>query len=302
MEIPCKHGRKKALSIHSNKLTRVCKRSLLLVAWLVSASLYAQTTDPQDVEARAEETFTPFYAFSNYFSSGLYQGSGGQLTVINIPIKYEPEQEGRNKFRLRFPLSLGFTDFQFNQDGIEIPETVATTTVTAGIEFDHWVSDKLMLQPFIDVGYAKNFSGESSSVIYAGGMTSFYYFHAAQEQQVFVARFQRASYQTQGTLVVDGFSSLDGGMDWTLPFRYEWFNEPMYMTVYGRLYWYFLDGTNTLDKEGFGKVLDAQEVGFTLGWVKPLDLWAFDLDRIGFGYRTGDGLTAWRIFFGFPLQ
>ncbi|CAA0079171.1 Uncharacterised protein [BD1-7 clade bacterium] len=278
---------------------------LLALLALIATSSHAQQPDnaSADVEARAEEpTFTPFYAFANYFSSGLYQGTGGQLTVFNIPIKVEPDQEGRNKYRLRLPISLGFTDFQFDADGVSIPDTVATATVTAGIEFDHWVSDKLMLRPFLDVGYSQNFSGQSSSLIYAGGMSTFYYFQAAEEKQVMVTRFQRASFRTQGTLIVDGFSSIDSGIDWTLPFRYEMFEKPMYMSVYGRVYWYFLDQTSAEVTNDFGSILDAQELGFTLGWVKPLDMLLFDLDRIGFGYRTGDGLTAWRLFFGFPLE
>jgi hypothetical protein len=43
------------------------------------------------------------------------------------------------------------------------------------------------------------------------------------------------------------------------------------------------------------------EFGISVGAAKPATLWIFENPRIGVSYRFGDGLTGFRVNFGFPF-
>ncbi len=254
-------------------------------------------------ETREEQALTPHYAFSNYFGSGIYASSGQELSVLNLPFNYEPEQDEKFKYRYRLPVSLGFYDYNFgNITDVDFPDEVASITVTAGIEFDHWVSDSVKLVPFLDVGLSDNLQEDERAVIYASGITGFYFFKAWQEDHIWLARWQRAGYRTQDTGISDGFSALETGVDLILPWRFSWLNRPMFMSAYAMQYWYFMDlgfDPDTLDPR---QQTNAQELGLTVGFDKALDFGLFDLQRIGIGLRRTNNLYVWRLLMNFPLE
>lgn len=273
-------------------------RFLCLLLWL-GLSLQSWSAG----ETREEQALTPHYAFSNYFGSGIYASSGQELSVINLPFSYEPEQDGLFKYRYRLPVSFGFYDYNFdNITGVEFPEEVSSITVTGGIEFDHWVSSSIKLVPFLDVGLSENIEEDERAVIYASGITGFYYFKGWNEQHIWLARWQRAGYRTQDTGISDGFSALETGVDLILPWRYTLLGRPMYMSAYAMQYWYFMDlgfDPETLDPR---QETNAQELGMTFGFDTPIDLLFTDLDRIGIGFRRTNELNVWRLLVNFPLE
>ncbi|NRB37397.1 MAG: hypothetical protein HRU20_02885 [Pseudomonadales bacterium] len=250
-----------------------------------------------------EEALTPHYAFSNYFGSGLYSSSGQDLMVINLPITYEPEQSGQFKYRFRLPVSLGFYDYGFDEIGdIEIPDSVASLTLTAGIEFDHWVNNQLKLVPFIDFGISENLQRDERAVIYASGITAEYSFNAWQEQHVWLTRFQRAGYNAQSEGISDGFSALETGVDLIMPWSFSVLNRPMFFSTYAMHYWYFIDLVFNPETINPKHKNNAQEVGVTFGFDKPLDMFFFDLERVGLGIRRTNNFYVTRLLFNFPLD
>ena len=254
-------------------------------------------------DTREQKSLTPHYAFSNYFGSGLYSSSGQELTVFNLPFDYEPEQESRYKYRYRLPISIGFYDYNFDDvENIELPNDVASITLTAGIEFDHWVNDDLKLVPFLDIGISENLKTDERAVIYASGITSFYYFDGWNEKHVWLSRLQRAGYRTDSPVISDGFSSLETGLDLILPWRFNLAGTSMFVSAYAMQYWYFIDLVFNPDTINPTYDTNAQEVGVTFGFDTPMDMWLFDLERIGLGYRRSNGLNIYRLIFNFPLE
>jgi hypothetical protein len=49
------------------------------------------------------------------------------------------------------------------------------------------------------------------------------------------------------------------------------------------------------------EVSNQFEFGISVGAAKPATLWIFENPRIGVSYRFGDGLTGFRVNFGFPF-
>lgn len=251
-----------------------------------------------------DEAYTPHYAFSNYFGAGLYSSTGQNITVFNMPFYYEPEQEGKNKFRYRLPVSIGYYNFELqNIDDIKPIKDAATLTLTLGIEFDHWVNDNLKLVPFLDIGYTENFSGNDRAVIYASALTGYNYFEAWGEDHTWIARLQRAGYRTDEASITDGFSSFEIGVDLKWKTRAYWFNREIFFTNYLAAYWYMLDIAFDPTSINPTEETHAQELGMTMGFNKPLDFSLFTLDRIGFGYRySNKGPDILHITLDFPLD
>ena len=246
---------------------------------------------------------TPHHAFSTYFGSGIYTSSGQELSVINLPFEYEPEQDGRYKYRIRLPVSLGFYDYGFDEIGdIQLPDSVASLTLTSGIEFDHWVHDQLKLVPFLDIGISENLHQDERAVIYASGISTEYYFKAWDEQHTWLSRFQRAGYRTDSPGISDGFASLETGVDLVLPWRYSFFGKPMFASVYAMQYWYFIDLVFNPETVNPRNGSNSQELGMTFGFDNPINMQLFDLERIGLGLRYTNGLKVIRLLFNFPLE
>ena len=272
----------------------------LLVVILTITSLntkcYAESID--------DETFTPHYAFSNYFGAGLYSSTGQDITIFNMPFTYEPEQEERNKYRIRLPVSLGFYNFDLEKiDDFEPIEDAATLTLTAGIEFDHWVTDKVKLVPFIDLGASANFSDNDYAFIYGSGITSYTYFQAWEEEHIWIARLQRAGYRTNQGNLSDGFSSFELGVDLKWSIRGHLLNRETFFTTYMKAYWYLIDIAFDPSTVEPSAETNAQELGVTMGFTKPLDFSLFTLDRIGLGFRySHSGPNIIHMSFDFPLD
>ena len=250
-----------------------------------------------------QETLTPHYAFSNYFGSGLYSGSDQELAVVNLPFTYEPEQNGKFKYRFRLPVSLGFYNYDFDQiQDVEFPDSVSSLTLTTGIEFDHWVNSQLKLVPFLDLGLSVNLHMDERAVIYASGITSEYSFYAWQEKHMWLTRFQRAGYNANTAGLSDGFAAVETGLDMVLPWRFSIMNRPMYASMYAMYYWYLMDLVFDPDSIKPSHQNNAQEFGFTMGFDTPLNLFFVDVERLGLGIRKTNNLHVLRIIFNFPLD
>ena len=52
----------------------------------------------------------------------------------------------------------------------------------------------------------------------------------------------------------------------------------------------------------FGYEESAQELGLTLGLKKPIDLKVLSFERVGMGFSYSNGIRAFRLIFGFPLD
>lgn len=280
----------KLLLTLNNRLT-VCLLTLLLLPATAS-------------RANENDSEVANYAYASYLGSGIYNSSGGQLTVFNMPITYEPENQlGEYTYRLRLPVSVGFYDLDFTSDNSEdyIPSSVDTLTFVAGVEVDIPISEDLTLVPYVDLGWARNFTTRGDSLVYSTGLSSIYNFNAQARNHLWINRLVWAGYRTQSANNSDSFASIQSGVDWRTPIRFGSEDRGNFTTLYAIGYWYFKGVDFKLDKQRDRTVDSSYEVGFTFGFDKPVDLYLFELERVGLGYRHNGEFDLWRLTFNLPI-
>lgn len=252
--------------------------------------------------------YTPHYLFSNYFGSGLYSTSDQDITVFNLPFSYTPKsQEVRANlqqvnYKIRLPVSLGFYNFALDDiDNFRIDST-ANATFTVGAEVFYPVTASWQIKPFIDVGYSEDASNDDSALIYATGISSYYYFSWLDQTDLFLAQWQWAKYHTQKTHVSDTFSSLQLGADIKWPASFDLLHGEGFVSTYISCSWYMLDLSLGFDGLDPRRETSSQEIGITLGRKRPLDFGLLQLERVGLGYRySSTGPNAIRLFINSPF-
>jgi hypothetical protein len=275
---------------------------LALIALLLSPALLAEA---QSRSSSKNDQEPANYAFANYLGTGIYSTSGRDVTVINIPMTFEPEKQGEIVYRWRLAPSVGFYDFDFDTDDIgdaeNIPDSVDTVSIVPGVEFDFPITDDLTLVPYFDLGWSKNFTSNEDVAIYSVGLSSMYDFRAQGKDHLWVSRLIYAGYRTQSANVTDSFASLQTGVDWKTPLRWGPSGRGSYTSIYGVTYWYFDQLSFRRPDESSETVTSSYELGATYGFDKPIDLYLFELERVGFGYRWSDDLDIWRLTFNLPI-
>ncbi|NRB24795.1 hypothetical protein [Shewanella sp.] len=253
--------------------------------------------------ALAEEDYV-HYAFANYLGSGIYQTSGQNATVVNIPISVELYKNDTETLILRTPISLGFFNFKWSDlsDG-DLPTSVGTMTITPGIEYRLRTSDTHEFQTYADLGYGNNFTTGNNVAIYSAGVSSLLDLELRQSAPVWVNRLFFAGYASFDGTQSETYSALQSGIDigTNIHWRWNWLGVDVEPRVFATAYWYF-------DKLRFATpfgedvlVSNSVEVGATLAFSKPI-LWDWmGIDRLGLSVRSGDGVKVWRLIFEFPI-
>jgi hypothetical protein len=243
------------------------------------------------------------YAFANYLGTGIYSTSSQDVTIINVSMTYQPKKQGKYIYRFRLPVSLGFYDFDFNEDEIDenVPDGVDTFTFVPGIEVDFPISDQLTLVPYIDLGWSKNFENNNDVLIYSTGLSSIYAFKAFGEDHLWINRLIWAGYRTEDS-VTDSFASLQTGLDWTTPLRWGTRGSGTFTSVYGLSHWYFKEvDFRRPDDASDDSLTISYELGLSFGFDRGLDFSLFTLNRVALGYRWSDDLKLWRLSFNLPI-
>lgn len=272
----------------------------MLMAMLMVMLLGAITVYGDD---RAKEPAN--YAFANYIGSGVYKSSDREVTVLNIPIRYTPEQQSSWPLTLRLPLSVGFYDFDFDEvSGGDLPGNADTLTFVPGVEWRIPLSEQLHIVPYVDLGLGHNFTSHESLWIYSIGISSHYAFADSRNREPrhwWVNRLFYAGYRGESTDVKDGFASLQSGLDWRTPLTLNLAGRRSFVTLYGLAQWH-LNRIELFRPDQRTETLENNfEVGFTFQFEDPIKISIIELKQLGVGYRFGNGLNFWRLVFSQPI-
>lgn len=242
------------------------------------------------------------YAFGSYLGTGVYRAAEQNATVVSIPLSFDFQKDSESQTWLRLPLSFGFFDYlaQDLTEG-EFPSSVGTMTVTPGIEH-HWqASTNTRMEAYFDVGFGTNFDTSDNLAILATGISTLYDFTFGGEESVWVSRLHFAGYSERVGKLTDQFAVLQTGVDIGLSPRWQWQDIQVQPRLFLLGYWYFNALNFSSDSEQDTVVSGSYELGATLVFSKPIDADLLSIDRIGLSYRTGDGLSIWRLLFSFPI-
>lgn len=253
--------------------------------------------------AAVAETPVSNYVYANYLGSGYYTVADQQVGIVNIPFSATREGSKPYASRWRLPVSIGSYSLKFDPENIDstrLPQAVDTLTFIPGIEWIIPYDEHLHFEPYVDLGVGTNFSTREDVLIYSTGLSAFYKFGKGGRHE-WVNRILYAGYRSFSTKQSNGYASLQSGVDWRLPGGFRIGNHDYYGTFYTMAFWHF-DKVKLVSKGPDTVTLTNNfEVGLTLRTAQPFDLRWFNVDRIGLGYRFGDGLKAWRLIFSSPL-
>lgn len=240
-------------------------------------------------------------AFATHLGTGIYTAAGRAVQVYTLPFSHRflPIEEHEWGLKVKFPVTLGFYDFEL-KDIIDsgLANDVTTMSILPGLEFEYAIRDNWSLMPFSDFGVGYNFSTNRITYIYSAGIKSLVVFPRKDFQCRFGNKFLYAGYTTPEASVSDSFRSFETGLDLRHPLWFTVRGHPMNWSIYFVNYLYAnLEFVHLLSDDF---TIDVQnEFGVTVGTSSKF--WWSGNPRLGLGYRLGPEFYAIRIVFGMPF-
>lgn len=237
------------------------------------------------------ETDYSHYAFANYLGSGVYQTSGQNATVVNIPLSFELQRSETESLVLRTPISLGFFNFTWSDipDG-DFPDSVGTATFTPGIEYRVKTTDTHEFQTYADLGFGTNTTNGNDVIIYSAGMSSLLDFELRETDPVWVNRIFFAGYNSLDDAQSETYSAIQSGVDIGTNYHFQVADVGIEPRFFVAGYWYFDKLRFVTPFEEDVLVTNSLEAGITLAFSKPIGWDLFNMSRFGISYRAGSWL------------
>jgi hypothetical protein len=272
-------------------------RRTLLLAGLLSAL----SGRPAWTQANgSEEDAGLNYAFASQLGSGIYDLSGRTVQIYRIPFFF-PVRNAEDRspgIRVTLPVCLGF----FNRDPEDVDQTdvqedVATLSFVPGVALEIPVLRNWSLEPFAEVGVARDFRSSGGAYVYSLGLKSLVTLRARELELLVGNRLLYVGEHTPGVEVDEDFAMLETGFEVRQPLRYAVKGHGIDWGPYVMNYLY-LEPTEVFLKEEPLEIGAQYELGITIGTQEPVPLWRFKVPRLGLGYRFGDGVSAVRLVLG----
>lgn len=244
-------------------------------------------------------------AYAQILGSGIYEIGDRRAYVLNMPfafVLYEPENRDW-AMNLLLPVTVGVLDVPWDDfwgsdlDG----DRLQTLSVVPGIEMDIPLDDHWSLKPFIQAGYVHDAKEDYDAWVYFGGLKG-------------LARYQLGAYDVglgAGITVAEqrpvsrgdntGIGVIELGVDVRRALDMQLRGKPMELSVYAIASNYYNDlDLLDIEDEDF-HIKRTYEIGLTLGIAQPVRFWGVDWQRLGMGYKWGDGLESITFNTGFPF-
>jgi hypothetical protein len=250
------------------------------------------------INAGADENNQINWAYQVGVGDGLSTGTQENANIYKLPFSYTIENFNDYDWQLKlnFPLTIGLYNIENEEQNIDLD----FLAIVPGIELQIPLQDNWILMPLVNFGLGKSTSGDNIQYLYSVGIKHHVLFD-----------WKQFDFTFGNTLRYDGhFSDSNGysgstplfstGIDMRLPLGIKLFKNPGYLSIYGMNYYYF-DGI-AIDVDTKTIQIDTQwELGLTFSTVPNWKIWWFSIDRVGIGYRFGDGFSSIRLVFGMPF-
>ena len=243
------------------------------------------------------------YAFATQLGSGIYTVAGRTLQVYRLPLSYtfRDVEEGRAIWRLTFPMTFGFYNFD-RQDVVNssLGEDIATVSLVPGAECLVPLGGHFLLKPFAAAGYVWDRGGDADAATYSAGLRSRFDFQGGGFDMVLGNGLTYALVDPSHSASRDDMVALEAAFTASHLFAPQGQGrsladyEPYFV---GRVYF---GGDDHPIESGKSNTVVQYEVGMTFGRRGPMKLWRIPLPRIGVGYVFGQDLAALRIVLGKP--
>ncbi|WP_245942635.1 hypothetical protein [Candidatus Colwellia aromaticivorans] len=273
---------------------------IFFASFLVFLSLPSQANDIDPVH----------YAYSNYLGSGIYHTTGQDATLINLPFSLVLGKEGATTYSLRLPVSLGFFDFNFeNIPDLDFPDSVGTLSLTPGIQLNYQYTENLVIESYLDLGYARNLTTNRNVLVHSGGISSLYSFTVNEFDSIWASRIYYAGYDGLNYDAADLYAAIQLGVDIGLPVKYQLFGYTYQPRIFATAFWYFtevdfdvlINSTQSTPEQSKVSLSNSVEFGVTMKFDKTIGYSWAGFDTIGLSYRFSENINVVRILFSFPI-
>ena len=254
------------------------------------------------------------FAFATQAGSGIYSIDSRVVQIYRIPIDFSIRELTEERVwgaTFGVPLTLGFYDYE-TKDVLEgdFPSHVGTASLLPGVEFPVRIKEPWILYPHVDVGAAKDFSGDRLVWVDDVGLRSIQSvpvggWNARADQELLWAGAAQS-----GVALTDWYGEGKVGLEFRhdLPWtsgRSRW--DIGAFITYSR----FIQDQTPAGGSTDGGVavayaapaatpgVDEQtEIGFSFGNVPKLAWWKISMPKLGLSYRFGDGVHGVRFVIG----
>jgi hypothetical protein len=274
---------------------------LLATAFLLGSLVSLACAD--DNKERAGELIN--FSYGADWRIGGYDTSERETRIFTVPASYPIRDSGGEKWgiKLLLPVSFGvhgIDAFKENEDLDSV--TLKTFSFVPGVELEVPVRPDWTLKPFLQVGAAIDATNEDSTFIYAGGISSSYFFPRWHDFQFALGNGLKLSGQESVGDNDEAVTTLAIGLDMLHPIGLELFGQKTNLTVSQIYYWYPNKVEFRRSERSTLGVRDEFETILGVAARGKFSLFGlFEPERLALGYRYGSNVKALRLVFEFPF-
>lgn len=263
---------------------------LIVSPWIGRSVCRAQMSE--------DPSFLINYAYATWIGTGYYTVEDRDVWIFRIPLAAynlrEPTEE-KVGYRLLFPLTLGFHNFE------TIPDSLATIAFVPGLEVSIPITKNWTLKPFGQFGFGKDFSGGSGAWIYGFGFRSLAVFPMKKWEFQLGNTLMAAGQEYRDGEFDRGFSMFELGLNVRNPWSFTFLNRETRIDTFF-VHTEFIDDVDILlATTKLEKISRLFRVGATLKPEKGYKIWFATLQGIGLSYMFGDGARGIRLQTSFPF-
>lgn len=252
------------------------------------------TTNPEDVVQ---------YAFATG-DTAFFNIAGQSVQAVRLPISYKLRSLDEHPWgvKLLFPVSIGVHSFSAaNPLGGEFREDLATISALVGVEFQIPVSARWTLKPFAEAGAGKDLDGGAVAWIYSGGLSALLELNGGPRLYRLGWGVGYDGATLTGGGPSDGFTTIETGLDVRFPVGRATGKQQADWSVYG-IHRRYPSALSFDQLNGDSIELHSKnEIGFTVGFERPIGVWLLKVNHVGLGFRFGERFSSVRILFGLPF-
>jgi hypothetical protein len=257
---------------------------------------------------RAADDAPLSFAFASQAGSGIYSIEGRVVQIYRLPIDFtiEPLDDDRVwGVSLTLPITFGFYDYKAADvlSG-EFPSHIGTASVLPGVEFQVRAKKNWILFPHVDVGAAKDFSGDALVWVYDAGLRSVVSYPVGSWDGRAGQELLWAGAAQTGNALTAWYAEAKVGFEFRHVLPWTSHRSNWDIGVFATYAHYFREDlsagvTYAAPASGTEAYVDEQtEVGFSFGTRPKLAWKKISLPKLGLSYRFGDGVHGVRLIFG----
>lgn len=277
-----------------------------ILLWVLAFFIAPAAAQVQGQEEVDDPENLLHYSYSTLLGTGWYKVGDRRVAVLEAPFAwrlFDATDESPVGIRLLLPLAIGFNNFSSEDPIPDDSDDISTISFIPGIEFEIPIGEKWLLRPYGQLGFGTDIDSSENATIYSGGLKARYEFTPLTIDQPGItigSKLVAAGYSPENGnndelgLAAFGFD-VRFPLDWRIGKRWTWAG----LSVYGNYYFTEAEFENFVEDPE--KVRSEVTVAVALGGVPDFELWGITFDRIGLGYKRGDGIRAITLATEFPF-